>query len=81
MLHQKDLNITEENKNKNSAKFKFKVQSARSHRCFDLDFDCMQETLAQVNLIYIGKYIKGMTKRNIKIHLKFLKFQSEIQNV
>ena len=31
-----------ENKNKNEAKFKFQGQSARSQRCFDLDFDWIE---------------------------------------
>ena len=43
MLRQKDLNITEENKNKNEDKFKFQGHSARSQHWFDLDFDCIDE--------------------------------------
>ena len=39
MLRRKDFKITEANKNKNEAKFKFQGQSARSQRWFDLDFD------------------------------------------
>ena len=39
MLRRKDFKITEANKNKNEAKFKFPGQSARSQRWFDLDFD------------------------------------------
>ena len=39
MLFRKDLNITEENRNKNEAKFKLQVQSARLQCWFDLDFD------------------------------------------
>ena len=39
MLRQKYLKITESNKSKNEAKFKFQGQSARSQRWFDLDFD------------------------------------------
>ena len=39
MLRRRDLKITEANKNKNEAKFKFQGRSARSHHWFDLDFD------------------------------------------
>ena len=39
MLHRKDLKITESNKNRNEAKFKFQGQSAISQRCFDIDCD------------------------------------------
>ena len=44
MLHQKDLNITEENKNINEDKFKFQSQSTRSQRWFDLDCSWIEET-------------------------------------
>ena len=37
------MKITEANKNKNGAKFKFQGQYARSQRWFDLDFDCIEE--------------------------------------
>ena len=40
MLHRNYLKITEANKNKNEAKFKFQGQSVRSQCWFDLDFDC-----------------------------------------
>ena len=39
MLCQNDLKITEANKNKNDAKFKFQGRSARSQHWFYLDFD------------------------------------------
>ena len=42
MLRQKDLKITESNKNKNEAKFEFQGQSARSQRWFDIDFDSIE---------------------------------------
>ena len=42
MLRRKYLKIAEANKNKNEAKFNFKDQSARSQRCFDLDFDWIE---------------------------------------
>ena len=43
MLCRKDLNITEENENKNEAKFKLQGQSTRSQRWFDLYFDWIEE--------------------------------------
>ena len=46
IFHRKDLNITEENKDKNDDKFKFQGQVARSQRWFDLDFDCIQENFS-----------------------------------
>ena len=41
-LYKKDLEFISENKNKNETKFKFQGQSARSQRCFDLDFDWIE---------------------------------------
>ena len=43
ILCRKDLKITEANKNKNDAKFKFQGQSVRSQRWFDLDFYYIEE--------------------------------------
>ena len=43
MLRRKYLKITEANKNKNEAKFKFQGQFARSQRWFDIDFDWIEE--------------------------------------
>ena len=43
MIFRKYLKITEANKNKNEAKFKFQGRSARSQRWFDLDFDWIKE--------------------------------------
>ena len=37
-LRRKDLKCIAENKNKNEAKFKFQVLSAKSQRWFDLEF-------------------------------------------
>ena len=45
MLRRKDFKITEANKNKNEAKFKFPGQSARSQRWFDLDFDQIEKNI------------------------------------
>ena len=42
MLHRKDLKIVAIDKNKNEAKFKFQVQSARSKCWFELDFDWIE---------------------------------------
>ena len=42
MLRWKDLIFNDANKNKNEAKFNFQVQSARSQRWFDLDFDWIE---------------------------------------
>ena len=42
VLRRKGLRFTEENKNKNEAKFKFQGQYARSQRWFDLDFDWIE---------------------------------------
>ena len=42
MLHWKDLNITEANKNKNEAKFKFQGHSERSQRWFVIYFYCIE---------------------------------------
>ena len=39
VLRQKDFKLTEANKNRNEAKFKFQGQSSISQRWFDLDFD------------------------------------------
>ena len=43
MIHRKDLNITEANKNLNKAKFKFQGQSERSQYWFGIDFDWVEE--------------------------------------
>ena len=39
----KGYKITEANKDKNEAKFKFQYRFTRPQRCFDLDFDCIEE--------------------------------------
>ena len=39
MLRRNDFNFFATDKKKNQAKFKFQVQSARSQRWFDIDFD------------------------------------------
>ena len=46
MLCRKGLKITEANKNKNEAKFKFQGRSARSQRWFGLDFDWIEENFS-----------------------------------
>ena len=46
MLCLNDLNITEENKNKNEDKFKFQDESARSQQWFDLDFGRIEENVS-----------------------------------
>ena len=38
-----------------------------------------REILAHMNLISIRKYIKGMVKNNIQIHLKCVWFQSSME--
>ena len=55
---------------KNEDRFKLLGQSARAQRCFDLYFDLIEENLAYLNLISIGKYIKGRKKHKIEINLK-----------
>ena len=70
MICRKYLKTTKANRDKNEDRFNFQGQSSRSQR----------KILAHVNLISIGKYFKGMTKHKIKINLKCLKSQSEIQN-
>ena len=45
-----------------------------------LIFILLKKYLAHVNLIFIGKAFKGMTKHNIQIHLESLEFQLEIKN-
>ena len=55
MLRQKDLNITEANKNKNEAKFKFQGQSVRSQNWSDLDFDWIGEYFSTREHDFYGK--------------------------
>ena len=40
------MKITEDHENKNEDNFKFQVQSVRSQRWFDLDFDCIKENFS-----------------------------------
>ena len=42
VISRKGLKLTEANKNKNEAKFKFQGQSERSQRCFRIDFDWIE---------------------------------------
>ena len=81
MLRQKYLKITEANKNKNEAKFKFRGQYERSQCWFDLDFDWIEENFSTREPELYRKIFKVMTIHKIQVHLKCLKFQSEIQNV
>ena len=76
MIRQNYLKITEENNNKNEDKFKFLGQFVISQCWFDLGFIVFRKILAQVNLISIRKYIKGIMKHKIQIHLKCLYLQS-----
>ena len=46
MICRRDLKITEENKNKNYNKFKFRGQSERSQCWFNIDFDWMEENFS-----------------------------------
>ena len=78
MPFRKNLKSTEENKNTNEDKFKFQYQSAISQRWFDIDLIIWRKLLSHVNLSFIGKYFKGMTKSNIKI--KFKMFEVPIGN-
>ena len=41
-LRWKDLKLIAANKNKNEATFKFQGLSARSQRCFDIEFDWIE---------------------------------------
>ena len=68
MLSQKDLNITEENKNKNEDNFKFQCQSERSQRWFDIDFDWIDENLSTREPDVYKKYFKGMMKHKIQMY-------------
>ena len=75
------MKITEANKNKNEAKFKFEGQYARPQRWFDIDFDWIEEKFSTRAPGFYRKYFKGKRKHKIQIHLKCLKSKSEIQNV
>ena len=60
MIRQNYLKFVATDKNKNEAKLKFQGQSARSQRCFDLDFDCIE-----VNFSTRGP---GFYKKLFQIH-------------
>ena len=81
ILRRKDLIFTGANKNKNEAKFKFQGQSARSQRCFDLDLDWIQVNFSTHEPDFYKIFFKSMTIHKIQIHLNYLNFQQETQNV
>ena len=72
MLCRKDLNITEENENKMSINSSSKVSLQNHSVGLILVLVGLKKLLAHVNLIYIRKYLKCMTKHKIKIQLKCL---------
>ena len=74
-LSRKDLKFISANKIKNEAKFKFQGQSARSQRCFDLDFDWIELNFStRETALYLKKF-KATTIHQIQIRLKVFKFQ------
>ena len=72
MLHQKDLKMSEENKNKANIKLNSRVSLQDHSVGFILILIVSKKSLAHVNLIYEKKSIKGMMKKNIQINLKCL---------
>ena len=78
---QKHLKITQANKDKMRVNSSSKVRLQDHSIGLVLVLFELKNILAHVNLTSIGKYFKGMTIQKIQIHLKYLKFQSEIQNV
>ena len=80
-LRQKDLKYNAANKNKNESKFKFQAQSARSQHWFDINFDWLEFNFSTHEPDFYKKLFQINEKNKIQIRLKFLKFQSEIQNV
>ena len=59
MLCWKYLKITEANKNKNEAKFKFQGQSEISKRWFDLNFDWIGENFSTCEPGFFGKIFQS----------------------
>ena len=58
MIRREYLKITEANKNKNEAKFKFQGQSARSQCQFDLVFDWIGKTISPRETDFYGKFFQ-----------------------
>ena len=75
MLRRKDLNITEQNKNEMMINSSSRVSLQNHSVGLILILIGLKKIPAHVNLVSIGKYIKGMNKHNIQIHLKYFKFQ------
>ena len=74
-LRQKYLKWIAENKNKNEAKFKFQGQSARSQRCFDLGFDCIELSFITCETDFYKKFFhlsKKLLKNQYDYTLYFL---------
>ena len=69
MLSRKDLNITESNKNKMKINSSSRVSLQYHSVGLIFIFIGSKNILAHVNLIYIGKFIKGMKQHKIKILL------------
>ena len=74
-LRRKDLKFIAANKNKNEDKFKFRGQSTRSQRWFDLDFDWTEVNFSTREPDFYKKISKSMTIHKIQIHLKCFKLQ------
>ena len=55
MLCQKDLKITDANKNKHEAIFKFQGRSLRSHCWFDIDFDWIEVNFSTLETELYGR--------------------------
>ena len=81
ILCRKYLKITESNKNKMQLNSSSTVSLQDHSVCFILIFITLKKSLSHVNLTSEGKYFRGMTIHKIQIHLKYLRFQSKIQNV
>ena len=68
-------------KNKNTSKFKFQGQSARSRYWFDLDLDWIDINFSTREPDFYKKLFKIMTMSKKQIHSEYLKFQLEMQNL
>ena len=80
-LRHKDLKFFATDKNKNEAKFKFQVQSARSQLWFDFDLNWIEINVWSREPDFYLKKIKAMTIHKTLIHSKNFKLQLEIQNI
>ena len=81
MLRRKYLKFVTTDNNKNEAKFKFKGQSTRSQRWFDIEFDCIEANFNTCAPDFYKKPFQNHDYTQDTNTYKTFKLQQKMKNV